>query len=297
MTDDFENVGAELANLGDLGHADGGQPHPDADAEGWSFREKGEGGVEQKPEDLQKAQEAEFDRIFDEKPDAEAAWAREHRRLADEALQRAGLDPAQRHEAGISRREATRRLYRAEAALRSDPANALATITGDYTSHLDPAGREATARAVLARLGYQSVDGLDQGARQRLQGYDEAVRVHHAELAQVRERLQPVVENFARTHSDYQEHRPMMVALVEAGEAKTIQEAYDLARKVRGLPSSQAEQAQAQAATRRSEVAKAKAASTPNTRSVTGRAEDPLGGLSMQEAQEAAYDRIFGAGG
>jgi hypothetical protein len=173
--------------------------------------------------------EAEADRIFSDAPDPNVEWQRELRRSADEALKRWGIDPSTRHEHGMSRRQVARQLFQAEAALKSDPLNALPIVVGDYTSSLDPAGKEAAARAILARMGYSAPDGLDQAARQRLEAYDRQAAAQEQAIRQAIPQARQTLADFSSRHPDFERHRPVMLALMQAGAARNLDAAYEMA--------------------------------------------------------------------
>jgi hypothetical protein len=74
------------------------------------------------------------------------------------------------------------------------------------------------------------------------------------------------IAEFGRSRPDFQQLRPAMAALMQAGEATTIEAAYELAQRLRGP--SQADVARQAAEKRRELAAKAARAKTPRTSSV-----------------------------
>ena len=102
-----------------------------------------------------------------------------------------------------------------------------------------------------------------------------------------------------------------MAALVQAGEARTLEEAYAAARRVRGLDQAEQQErarseimreqqdaARAAAERRRSEVAAAKNAGTPRTTGAPTRATGPADGpvKDIGALLEEGYDQLMGAG-
>ena len=234
---------------------------------------------------------------------ARAEFDRWIRRSADEMLRRNGIDPAERGTHQLSRREVWRRLEAGEKLLNSDPVAGLAWLAKDYGGKLDESTRIEMARRAAAELGYQTPAALSQAQSadyNRLRQMESQLRTHAAEIqrsqAAEQQRAAAQVEAFGRDKPDFAALRPTMAALVQAGEARDLEGAYDLARRVRGMPSSQ-DAARAADEARRSKVAAAKNAGTPRTTSAPSRAVDPDAPVKSTKAMlEAAWDETVGAG-
>jgi hypothetical protein len=199
--------------------------------------------------------------------DDDRAWQRELRKLNDEALARAGIDPSERHQHGLSRREVVRRFHAAERLLRDDLGQGLSMLVQGYAGGLAPEQRSAVAGQVLRAFGFDAPQSLAEHDLARLRQYDERAAAERQAMQQLQPRLEQAVAQFSAQRPDFDQLRGTMAALLQAGEARDLPSAYELARKVRGLPSSFEEQARAADDARRSKVAAAKAAGTPQTRS------------------------------
>ena len=299
LDDDLENVDDLAADL-----------QAGLDGSGWTARAKddpAEAGADSEPDD--EANEEGDDLRADlktelaaatveqagEQDDAAAAheWSKELRRLADDALRRGGLDPNERHAQGLSRREVARRLFNAERQLRENPTAALATLAGQYGSRLDDGGRLAAAQQVLAALGVDSPERLDQAAQARLQHYEAQQQAMRTATEAAAKRATERVEAFAKEAPHFAAVRGVMSALMQSGEAATIEAAYEQATRLRGLAKDPQTVAAEAAQARRDHAAKAARARTRKTASsVSGDApsDQPL----RDDLRDALYDQMSG---
>jgi hypothetical protein len=205
--------------------------------------------------------------------EADRAWNREVRRMADETFRRGGIDPADRHAQGLSRREVVRRLFNAEKSLRENPTSALAVLAQQYAGSMDDGGRLAAAQQFMAALGIQSSGALDQAAQTRLQHYEQQAAAVRTATEAAAKRAAERIEAFAKTAPHFATVRSVMGALMSAGEATTIESAYTMACRLRNLgPSPEDPQVVAlkAAQARRDHAAKADKARTPKVASVSG---------------------------
>ena len=173
---DFDLSGLNLPEVPD--GAPTSEPHPEDSS--WQVREKTDQPTDTEPETTQQALEQAWDQQVETAEQAKTAqedgrtWDREWRKLADSALESHGIAVAERHEAGISRREVVRRLFAAEALLRQDPVSGIARLAHDYARNADPEVRSALGQQVLAALGIEGgVGGLTAVERQELGKYRE----------------------------------------------------------------------------------------------------------------------------
>lgn len=222
---------------------------------------------------------------------------------------------------GISKGDAVGRLVRAHQALVADPSSGLAVIAEQYIpKHLHGSDQaKDIVRKVAAGLGVNIGGGLPAAtADQAQRGAVDPAQVAEQVALQVEQRIvfrgaQSKLEAFTGAtdgagqlkHPHYAQVKHVMAAMLgeaaEAGRPMSLEDAYAQAVYTRPelreamIKADRDAAAKAADEARRSKVANARNAGTPQTRSAPAAREDPHAGKSLREAQEAEYDRIFGA--
>ncbi|MGE0853285.1 MAG: hypothetical protein AB7O44_27360 [Hyphomicrobiaceae bacterium] len=249
----------------------------------------------------------------------EAGEIRRSYEAVDQAL--APLD-ATLKEHGISKGDAVGRLVRAHQALVADPSSGLAVIAEQYVpKHLHGSDQARDiVRKVAAGLGVNIGGGLPAATADQAQqrGAVDPAQVAEQVALQVERRIvfrgaQSKLEAFTGAtdgagqlkHPHYAQVKHVMAAMLgeaaEAGRPMSLEDAYAQAVYTRPelreamIKADRDAAAKAADEARRSKVANARNAGTPQTRSAPAAREDPHAGKSLREAQEAEYDRIFGA--
>jgi hypothetical protein len=223
---------------------------PADEAAGWRIKDRKDDRAADGPAAITDDLERAFDKhaVADADADAASTWQRELRRLADQTLAAHGLDPANRHEAGISRRETVRRLFAAEQHLREAPAVALAHLARNYAAGSDGV-RAAVAGEVMRALGFDTPGRIGEAERARLQHYEarelQAQREYAALLPPMAEKL----ERFKTEHAaNFEQVRPIMHGLFQAaileGRLLSLEDAYAQACRAQGVPTAQVAAAQ-----------------------------------------------------
>jgi hypothetical protein len=221
---------------------------------------------------------------------AEQAWEPRWNELYKAALEGHGLSEQEAAARGITRESATERLFAADAVLRQDPAQGLAQLATSYAAKLPVGDRANIAAAVLQSLGFESAAGVGEHERAQLAQFHQAQREAAQAWEQTVAGAVTTLERFAARHPDLSEYRTVMGGLMQSGAAGTLDEAYQMAKRARGAPTSGYE-AQRQA------VEKARNARTPRTASSPVPAsEDDDAGLSQRAVLLSEYRRATGSG-
>jgi hypothetical protein len=224
------------------------------------------------------------------KAKADAAWRKELNSYLEP--HRAALDGI-----GKGSKEAIRRLFRAEAALRADPGAAMAYLARAYTNPQDEARKASIAHSVLASLGYEAPGQLAQAERVRLQHFEAQQRhAEHQAQALATEQLQAFSAANPHFPRVRQHMAAAMIRAANEGREMSLAQAYSAACGQLGLNVTSPADLDA---ARRASVAKAKAASTPRSSSSRGAVadEDTGGDTSIRGILKSEFASRSAAGG
>jgi hypothetical protein len=251
-------------------------------------------------DDLAAALERHSEATVKAETDAAAAesWNTEFDGHHRQILEAHGLTAEQAAAAGIRSREDTvRYLTRAAIELRQNPVSAHARLASDHRA-APIEMRAQIAAGVLQALGFEHAGAIGQIERQRLQQFEQAERAQAEADQQVWAGAAQTLKAFvAASPPHFEQVRALMGGLMQAGEASTLEQAYSMACRLRGLVADPAAAAKSASEAQRQAIAKARNARTPRTSSMPGAvAADEDGDMSQRDVLRAEFRRAQARG-
>jgi len=192
---------------------------------------------------------------------------------------------------GIPVQQAVGMLFEAQKLLEERPVEAIAVLARQY-------GVDLTKFGAQPQQAEQPTNDATQAALQRVQQLEQRIQAYEQQQEQSRRaEIEQSIAAFAADpkHSHFPTVRKAMGALMQAGEAKDMADAYDQACRANPTVWASIQKAEAEARTKSDVEAKQKAAEEARRRNVQRRGSSPVNGFakapeSLRDTIEAAWD-------
>jgi len=192
---------------------------------------------------------------------------------------------------GIPVQQAVGMLFEAQKLLEERPVEAIAVLARQY-------GVDLTKFGAQPQQAEQPTNDATQAALQRVQQLEQRIQAYEQQQEQSRRaEIEQSIAAFAADpkHSHFPTVRKAMGALMQAGEAKDMADAYDQACRANPTVWASIQKAEAEARAKSDAEAKQKAAEEARRRNVQRRGSSPVNGFakapeSLRDTIEAAWD-------